>query len=85
MSRQKLNALLSEIRQRREQTLVELADLGETEFDYETDGQRWSDVRRFWRPHARTHHPVETGRCNRYLSICLIAKKATSSRFGMRA
>ncbi len=58
MSRHKLNALLSEIRQRREQTLAELADLGETELDYETDRQRWSDVRRLllrFGDHMREH------------------------------
>jgi hypothetical protein len=58
MSRDQLDAMLSEIRQARERTLAELADLTEADFATPTDMQRWDDVRRVllrFGDHMREH------------------------------
>jgi len=58
MSRDRLDALLAEIRTVREQTLAELVDLTEEEFGLPTDMTRWDDVRRVllrFGDHMREH------------------------------
>lgn len=58
MGRDKLDALLAEIRAAREQTLAELIDLTEAEFSLPTEMVRWDDVRRVllrFGDHMREH------------------------------
>ena len=46
MEREKLDALLAQIRAVREETLAELVDIEESEFPKATDMQRWTEIRR---------------------------------------
>lgn len=58
MSREKLDALLAEIRARREETLAEVVDMTEDQFGYATDMYRWDDARRVllrFGDHMREH------------------------------
>lgn len=58
MSRHELDTLLAEIRQKREQTLAECADLTEADFALPTGMPRWDDLRRVmlrFGDHMREH------------------------------
>ena len=58
MAREELDAILREIRRRREETLVEFADLTEADFATPTPRHRWDDVRRVllrFGDHMREH------------------------------
>jgi hypothetical protein len=58
MPRAELDALLAKIRQSREQTLIECADLTEAEFALPTGMPRWDDLRRVllrFADHMREH------------------------------
>ena len=58
MPRAELDALLAKIRQSREQTLIECADLTEAEFTLPTGMPRWDDLRRVllrFADHMREH------------------------------
>ena len=58
MDRDKLDGMLAEIRQIREETLLELADMTEEEFPLPTDMERWTDARRVllrFGDHMREH------------------------------
>jgi hypothetical protein len=58
MSNQDLTAILDEIRAARTQTLTELVDLTEGDFDTPTDIVRWDDIRRVllrFGDHMREH------------------------------
>lgn len=58
MSRDQINALLTEIRQCREETLTLCADLTEEDFPQPTEMVRWDDVRRVllrFGEHMREH------------------------------
>jgi hypothetical protein len=58
MQREKLDALLAQIRATREETLHTLQDVTEAEFGLRTDLQRWDDLRRVllrFADHMREH------------------------------
>ncbi len=58
MQREKLDALLAQIRATREETLRTLQDVTEAEFALRTDLQRWDDLRRVllrFADHMREH------------------------------
>ncbi len=58
MKNTQLLTLLKEIREVRDQTLVELIDLTEDDFNTPTDSQRWDDIRRVllrFGDHMREH------------------------------
>jgi hypothetical protein len=58
MAREELDALLAEIRSRRQETLSEFADLTEADFATPTPMPRWDDIRRVllrFSEHMREH------------------------------
>jgi len=58
MQREKIDALLAQIRTTREETLRTLQDVTEAEFSLRTDLQRWDDLRRVllrFADHMREH------------------------------
>ncbi len=58
MQREKIDALLAQIRATREETLHTLQDVTEAEFSLRTDLQRWDDLRRVllrFADHMREH------------------------------
>lgn len=58
MAREELDALLAEIRSRRQETLSEFADLTEADFSTPTPMNRWDDIRRVllrFGEHMREH------------------------------
>ena len=58
MKRERLGALLADIRALHEQALAELSDLTEAEFDCPTSLERWDDIRRVllrFGDHVREH------------------------------
>jgi hypothetical protein len=66
MSRDQVNALLTEIRQCREETLILCADLTEEDFPQPTEMKRWDDVRRVllrFGEHMREHASQIEGIC----------------------